>query len=147
MSNKELKVNNEFTDFLDKNRDKLETSLVSLRFMKEIDDFIYFNDLTQRNFAAKMNVSEAYVSQLMSGVKRLNMGFLKNFEKSFNVEMKVKIVSEDPEYTTVEWINSDPVQLSTKMNDRSQINDFSFYNVSEDITVLNDENDSFLIAR
>lgn len=147
MSKKELEVQNQVSDYLKSNRDKLETSLVSLRFMKEIDNFIYFNDLSQRKFAEKMNVSEAYVSQLMSGVKRLNMEFIKNFEKSFKVEMKVSIISEDPAYTTVQWVNSDPLRFETKRVGRSKIEAFSFYNNSDNVTVLSEENDSFLIAR
>ena len=94
-----------------------------------------------------MNVSEAYISQLMSGVKKLNMEFIKNFEKSFDVEMKITIISDDQKYTTVEWVKSDAVKLGTRSFGRTEIGAYSFENHSDNVTVSSEENDSFLIAR
>lgn len=80
--------------FLDSNRTKLDESLVSLRLMKEIDDFLDLQNVSQREFATSLGCSEAYVSQLMSGTKKINTSLINKFEKHYDVEVNFKIKSK-----------------------------------------------------
>jgi len=47
--------------------------------------------------AKKLDYTESYVSQLMSGVKKVNVSFINKFEKKFNVEIdfKIKLIEEN----------------------------------------------------
>lgn len=81
--------------YLEMNRTKLDESLVSLRLIKEVDNFLEINNVSQREFASRLGYSEAYVSQLMSGTKKFNTSFINNLEKSFNIEVSFKIKSEE----------------------------------------------------
>ena len=77
---------------IDSNRTKLDESLVSLRLMKQIDEFLDLHEVNQREFASHLGFTEAYISQLMSGTKKFNTSFIKNkFEKIYNVEFDFKI--------------------------------------------------------
>ena len=77
-----IKSKNNDTDF--------DESLLSLKFMKEIDLFLSNKNLAQKIFAKKIGVSAAYVSQLMTGMKKVNVSFLNKIEQEFNVEFNVE---------------------------------------------------------
>jgi plasmid maintenance system antidote protein VapI len=77
--------------YIDSNRSKLDESLVSLRLMKEIDDFLEINNVNQRDFASCLGYSEAYISQLMSGTKKFNTSFINKLEKKYDLEVQFKI--------------------------------------------------------
>lgn len=77
--------------YIDDNRSKIDESLVSLRFMKEVDDFLDFNDISQRKLAEDIGYTEAYISQLMSGVKKINTSFINKFEKKYDIKVEFKI--------------------------------------------------------
>lgn len=89
-----LKNNFSIQSYLDENREKIDEALVSLRFMKEIDEFLDFTNVSQREFASSIGYSEAYVSQLMSGTKKFNSSFINKFEKKYDVEISFKIKSK-----------------------------------------------------
>lgn len=82
---------NSLQSYIDANRTKLDEALVSLRLMKEIDDFLEMNNVSQRELAKCLGYSEAYISQLMAGTKKFNISFLNNFENNFDVEVNFKI--------------------------------------------------------
>lgn len=77
--------------YLDNNREKIDESLVSLRVMKEVDRFLDYEKLSNKDLAIKLGYSESYVSQLMSGVKNINVSFINKFEKSFDAKLDFKI--------------------------------------------------------
>jgi transcriptional regulator with XRE-family HTH domain len=77
--------------YIDKNREKIDESLISLRVMKEVDRFLDYERLTNRDLALKMGYSESYISQLMSGVKNMNVSFINKFEKCFEAKFDFKI--------------------------------------------------------
>ena len=85
---------NNINSFITQNRTKLDEALVSLRFMKEVDDFLDQNEISQREFAEFLGYSEAFVSQLMSGTKKVNASFINRLEKSFDVIVKFNIVNK-----------------------------------------------------
>jgi|25_taG_2_1085351.scaffolds.fasta_scaffold01022_2 transcriptional regulator with XRE-family HTH domain len=71
--------------YFEKNREKIDESIVSLRLMKEVDQFLEINCVKQRDFAAELGYSEAYVSQLMSGTKKINTSFINKLEKTYDL--------------------------------------------------------------
>ncbi|RCW89789.1 helix-turn-helix domain-containing protein [Winogradskyella arenosi] len=81
-----------FDSYLKKNRTKIDESLVSLRFMKEVDYFLDYNKITQRKLADDIGCTEAYISQLMSGVKKINTSFINKLEKHYEVKVEFKIL-------------------------------------------------------
>ena len=86
-----LKNNYSIQSYIDENREKIDESLVSLRLMKEIDEFLDFQNVNQREFSTSLGCSEAYVSQLMSLKKKFNTSFINKFEKKYDVEISFKI--------------------------------------------------------
>ncbi|WP_296618490.1 helix-turn-helix transcriptional regulator [Marivirga sp.] len=84
-----------FDSYISDNRTKLDESLISLRLMKVLDDFLIENSITHRDFAKNINCSESYISQLMSGTKKFNVSFLNKFEKAFKLKMNFKIESRN----------------------------------------------------
>lgn len=77
--------------YVDKNREKIDESLISLRLMKEVDRFLDYEKLSNKDLAIKMGYSESYISQLMSGVKNVNVSFINKFEKCFESKFDFKI--------------------------------------------------------
>lgn len=97
MSNLEKRFS--IQSYIDKNRDKIDESLVSLRIMKELDRFLDYKNITNKDLANKLGYSESYVSQLMSGVKNVNVAFINKFEKRFSTKFDFKIfLKEDETY-------------------------------------------------
>lgn len=78
--------------YIDTNREKIDESLVSLRLMKEIDNFTEFNKISNKDLAFGLGYSESYISQLMSGVKKFNASFINKFEKKYEVKVDFKIL-------------------------------------------------------
>lgn len=115
--------------YLDANRTKLDESLVSLRLMKEIDDFIEINDINQKDLASKLGYSNAYISQLMAGVKKINTSFINRFEKKFNlqIEFKIKCKENSSYYSKVVEHNSN-INLFININFHSG----AFLNIREE---------------
>jgi transcriptional regulator with XRE-family HTH domain len=91
MSKSLKNTNNFLSSYVEDNRTKIDESLVSLRLMKEIDDFLEINQINHRDFADNVGYSESYISQLMSGVKKFNSSFINRFEKKFNLKIEFKI--------------------------------------------------------
>lgn len=87
---KEIEKHN-ISTFISQNRTKLDEALVSLRFMKEVDEFLDTNEITQREFAEYIGYSEAFISQLMSGTKKVNTSFINRLEKTFDLIVKFSI--------------------------------------------------------
>lgn len=113
----ELEKNN-INTFIVQNRTKLDEALVSLRLMKEVDEFLDENEISQRELSEFLGYSEAFVSQLMSGTKKFNASFINRLEKSFNVIVKFNIVHKDKgNYITSFYNNSIVVDFnSNEMN-------------------------------
>lgn len=106
-----LKNNFAIQSYIDENREKIDESLVSLRFMKEIDNFLDVANLSQREFASSIGYSEAYISQLMAGTKKFNSSFINKFEKKYDVEISFKIKSKDEESYFTEFSSSSSIQI------------------------------------
>uniref|UniRef100_UPI00404929A4 hypothetical protein n=1 Tax=Gelidibacter sp. TaxID=2018083 RepID=UPI00404929A4 len=83
--------NNSLNSYIENNRMKIDEALISLRLMKEIDDFLEDNNIKQRDFAGSIGCSEAYISQLMTGTKKFNTSFINKFEKIYNLKIDFKI--------------------------------------------------------
>jgi transcriptional regulator with XRE-family HTH domain len=89
-----IEQSNSLSSYKENNRTKIDEALVSLRLMKEVDDFLDINQISQRDFATNIGYSEAYISQLMSGTKKFNASFLNKFEKTYEIKIDFKIRSK-----------------------------------------------------
>lgn len=85
---------NSLSSYKENNRAKIDEALVSLRLMKEVDDFLDINEISQRDFASSIGYSEAFISQLMSGTKKFNASFINKFEKLYDIKFDFKIKSK-----------------------------------------------------
>lgn len=122
MNKVEINGNNTLMSFIEDNRTKIDESLVSLRFMKQIDVFLDNNNLNQRDLASDLAISEAFVSQLMTGSKKVNVSFLNKIEKKYDIEFKVSIKNKNSKYKVIELTNSPTlIKLNTVIN-----NDISY---------------------
>lgn len=63
--------------------------------MKQIDKFLDYEKLTNKDLAVQLGYSEAYISQLMTGVKNVNISFLNKFEKRFATKFDFKVYLKD----------------------------------------------------
>ncbi len=97
MNSEIKKIETPIQSYLEINRDKLNESLVSLRLMKEIDLFLEEKDLSNKTLALDLGYSESFISQLMSGVKKVNTSFINKFEKNYNVRINFSILKEEQE--------------------------------------------------
>ncbi len=97
MNSEIQKIETPIQSYLEINRDKLNESLVSLRLMKEIDLFLEEKDLSNKTLALDLGYSESFISQLMSGVKKVNTSFINKFEKNYNVRINFSILKEEQE--------------------------------------------------
>jgi transcriptional regulator with XRE-family HTH domain len=128
-----IEKNNFLSTYADKNRTKIDEALVSLRFMKQIDTFLDLNNLNQKELANDLDTSPAFISQLMSGTKKINTSFINKFEKKYNIEFKVLIQSNDSEYRIIECVQS---SIEIKLNISAFVenkNSYSFQNNSENL--------------
>lgn len=73
----------------------IDESLVSLRFMKEVDDFMEIRNISQKQLSEDLDYSESFISQLLSGVKKFNSAFINKFEKTYEMKVDFKIQPED----------------------------------------------------
>lgn len=122
-------VNQRFSieSYVDKNREKIDESLISLRLMKEVDRFLDYEKLSNKDLATKMGYSESYISQLMSGVKNVNVSFINKFEKCFESKFDFKI-----------YLKKEKVFLQ-KLDERTHFNikvHFNMFLVKEEHSVL-----------
>lgn len=113
--------------YIDNNREKIDESLVSLRVMKEVDRFLDYQKLSNKDLATKLGYSESYVSQLMSGVKNMNVSFINKFEKCFDAKFDFKI-----------YLKNEDVYLY-KLDERVQFN----LNTEINMYFLNEEQSKF----
>lgn len=120
-----------FQSYIEKNREKLDESLVSLRIMKEVDGFLDYKKLSNKDLSVHLGCSESYISQLMSGVKKVNTSFINKFEKEFSVKFDFKI-----------YLNSDNHKLQ-RLQERT---DFCI-NVSFDVCNLNEHLSYFTLKQ
>ncbi|MEH6618509.1 helix-turn-helix transcriptional regulator [Maribacter arcticus] len=97
--------------YIENNRTKIDESLVSLRLMKEVDDFLDVNEISQRDFADNIGYSEAFVSQLMSGTKKFNASFINRFEKVYDIKIDFKIKSKST-YDFISKISNAPIEIN-----------------------------------
>lgn len=136
-----LKNNFSIQSYLDENREKIDEALVSLRFMKEIDEFLDFTNVSQREFASSIGYSEAYISQLMSGTKKFNSSFINKFEKKYDVEISFKIKSKDEGSYFTEISSSSSLQINVNiLTVISADNVYSFENKYQDYFKLESNN-------
>ncbi len=82
---------NSLNSYIEDNRTKIDEALVSLRLMKEVDDFLDVNNISQRDFATNIGYSEAFISQLMSGTKKFSASFINRIEKTYDLKIDFKI--------------------------------------------------------
>lgn len=122
-------ITNKFSiqSYIDENREKIDESLVSLRLMKELDRFLDYENLSNKDLANKLGYSESYVSQLMSGVKNINVSFINKFEKKFSKKIHFKIILNEEE------------NFLHKLDERVHFN----LKISLNMFILNDEHSNF----
>lgn len=119
--------------YTDKNRDKIDESLVSLRFMKQVDEFLDHKNFSNKDLASKLGYSESYVSQLMSGVKKVNTAFINKFEKFYDAKIEFRI-----------YLNNERSFVSShKENNFCQIN----FNLNLNRIVIDNETSSFFFIK
>lgn len=104
---------------IEEKRNKIDEVLVSLRFLKKIDDFLIETNCSKRELANKLNCSESYISQLMAGTKKINVSFINKFEKYFNIEFEVKLRDLNKcvkihDFSNIQMINSSNEVISFK---------------------------------
>lgn len=92
--------------YIDTNRTKIDEALVSLRLMKQVDDFLDMNAISQREFATDLGYSEAFISQLMSGTKKINTSFINRFEKVYNLKINFQIEAKNNAHFITKFSNS-----------------------------------------
>ena len=127
--------NNLLNSYADANREKLDAALVSLRIVKQIDEFLDIYNLNQKDLAFGLGVSEAFVSQLMSGSKKINMQILSNFEKKFNAEFDFTLKSKDLSHKSSAY---DVIQVvSSSMELKSFTHGFT---TARSFCIINDSN-------
>ena len=119
--------------YIDKNRDKIDESLVSLRFMKQVDEFLDYKNFSNKDLATKLGYSESYVSQLMSGVKKVNTSFINKFEKLYDAKIEFRV-----------YLNTEKSFVSSlKENNFCQIN----FNLNMNRIVIHNETSSFFFIK
>lgn len=114
---KEFNINT----YLDSNRNKIDETLVSLRLLKEVDDFIAENNISQRDFAKELGYSEAFISQLMSGTKKVNTAFINRFEKTYNLFIKFTIHEQKNVINDWKTIKNDAIEMHLNVHDLNVI--------------------------
>lgn len=95
----DLANNFSIQSYIDSNREKIDESLVSLRFMRQVDEFLDYKNLSNKDLSVALGYSESFVSQLMSGTKKINTSFISKFENRYNVKVDFKIyINEESEF-------------------------------------------------
>ncbi len=125
--------NYSLNSYIENNRTKIDEALVSLRLMKEVDDFLEINNISQRDFASKIGYSEAFISQLMSGSKKINTSFINRLEKRYDLKINFKITCKD---------NSNFISKISNSSIQININIFGLIE-SENIFSLESNNSDF----
>lgn len=135
--NNQLSPNFSIQSYIDKNREKLDESLVSLRLMREIDDFLDYKNLSNKDLASQLNFTESYISQLMSGIKKINVAFINKFEKTYNVKFDFKLhLNEEKRF--LKYTNE-----SKFIEIHININNHNIYNSMSSLTSRKFNNKSF----
>lgn len=119
MSN--LTVKNEYSleSYMRENHKEIEDSMISIRLMKQVDDFISDHDIKKSSLAERLGVSKSYITQLMTGVKKFNVSFIQKFESSYNVEIDFKIKPVD-DYITLQSSFDSFSEFDIKLEKRVQ---------------------------
>lgn len=143
--NKTDLVEKSISSYLANNRTNIDESLVSLRFMKEIDDFLHYNNLNQKDLAKELDVSQAFISQLLSGTKKINVGFINKFEKRFDIEFKLNLKNNNSKYTVVEIVDSS-IQIKSSQSNFISVIGFSSNNSNNPNAFYKIENESKMIS-
>lgn len=122
--------------FLDSNRQRIDESLISLRLMKEIDQFISLKNINQKELAENLDYSNAYISQLMTGVKKINTSFINKFEKAFKVQFDFKIKEIYECWDSPKSHHLSNTQINFTININIDSNSYTnIHNISEEIKV------------
>jgi|GEM_PF-3514716 len=123
---------NEISSLIFKNSTKIDETLVSLRFMKHIDMFLEKKEINQKEFAEGLDISPAFVSQLMSGSRKISTSFINKFEKTYNVKFRLFLEERETRYKFVKSItsNEDVYFQFTKNNNYSYTTKQSLTNAS-----------------
>lgn len=117
-----IKHKESISKYIETNRTKIDEALISLRLMKQIDSFIEYKNINQKQLAIDLDISPAFISQLMSGVKKINTSFINRFEKTYNVKFKFIIQENEAEYIFIESIlSSNEISFHFKKNNFSSI--------------------------
>jgi len=146
MSNLKIFEQNSLNSYVDNNREKIDAALVSLRIVKQIDNFLDYNELNQKDLANKLEVSEAFVSQLMSGSKKINVQILNKFEKKFNVEFEFKLRSKNSMYSVIEVVNNS-LELKSHRPEFSPVKTFCLSNNSNSVCNLDTDYNPIVITK
>lgn len=116
-------ISSSLNSYIEKNRTKIDESLVSLRLMKEVDDFLDINNINQRDFAKSVGYSEAFVSQLMSGTKKFNTSFINKLEKVYDVKIDFKIKSKESS-NFISKISNTTIEISINVLESTHSDNF-----------------------
>ncbi|MEZ7506994.1 helix-turn-helix domain-containing protein [Flavobacterium sp. Arc2] len=138
MNKLQINLKNQLSSYVDNNREKLDVALLSLRIIKQIDTFLDSKKLNQKDLATNLEVSEAFISQLMSGSKKINVQFINKFEKKFDVEFDFKLRDKKSMATFFEITNSS-IELKSNKAEFTTIKAFSFKNNSNSNYLLEEE--------
>lgn len=121
------KLENKFSiqSYIEDNRNSIDESLISLRFMKQIDRFLEDKNITQRDFAYKIGCSESYISQLMSGIKKVNTSFINKFEKKCGVRVDFKLYIKEDNRFLIEEDSDITFSINVRINISTDLIDLS----------------------
>lgn len=100
--NDKYKIANEFESlftFENKNEEiEHEKTILSLKFLNEIQTFIDAESLTKKDIAQKLETSASYITQLFKGDRLVNMEILAKFQDCLNFTFDIKANSNYVEY-------------------------------------------------
>lgn len=133
MENNLTQIKFPIQSYIDKNREKIDESLVSLRLMKEIDIFLDNKKISNKSLAIDLDYSESFISQLMSGVKKINTSFINKFEKNYRVKFNFSIIEEENDENTISISSMTFLKVKISNSDLntfrpSQVLNYSEYN-------------------
>lgn len=75
-------------------REKLihKSHMVSLRILSEIEEICIKRNITHKQLAKEIEISESYLSQLFCGDKQINTMFIAKIEEAFDLTLSSKLI-------------------------------------------------------
>jgi transcriptional regulator with XRE-family HTH domain len=99
-----------------KKTDSFIAEQIKLDFIIQIYKLMKESNITQKEFAKKLNVSEAYVSKILKGDINFTIDTMVKLTRALNSNLHIKVV---PDYKNVKWFSVIENRLKQKTNGQS----------------------------